>query len=144
MNYEAFNPRKHWAYVHSVLTVPISQATKGIVAVNDKGEYCGVCLADGWTHTACTTHVAIQNPMCLRKLFHEFAEYVFVTCEKQMMIGVVEASHASATRLDKHIGFKEIYRITDGYAPGVDQLILRLNKADCRFLHKDYRLQEVA
>lgn len=144
MRYEAFDACKHRVYINSVLLVPISAATRGIVAIDDKGVPCGVCLADGWTHTACTTHVAIQNPMCLRKLFHEFAEYVFVTCEKQMMIGVVESSHTDATKLDRHIGFKEIYRITDGYAPGVDQLILRLNKADCRFLHKDYRLQEVA
>ncbi len=144
MKYVAFDPHVHRVYVESVLLVPISKATRGIVAIDNEGQPCGVCLADGWTHTACTTHVAIQKPMCLRKLFSEFAEYVFVTCNKQMMIGIVESTHTKATKLDRHIGFKEIYRITDGYAPGVDQIILRLNKADCRFLHKDYRLQEVA
>jgi hypothetical protein len=144
MRYVAFDPFKHLEYVESVLSVPISKATRGVVALDDQNKPCGVCLADGWTHTACNAHLAVQNPMCLRKLFGEFAQYVFITCDKQMMIGIVEETHVRALKLDKNIGFKEIYRLKDGYAPDVDQIIMRLNKADCRFLHKDYRLQEVA
>ncbi len=144
MNYVPFDLFKHLDYVQAVLTVPISAVTRGVVALDDKNIPCGVCLADGWTDTACNAHLAIQNPMCLRKLFSEFAHYIFVTCDKAMMIGIVEASHVKALKLDKNIGFKEIYRLKDGYAAGVDQIILRLNKADCRFLAPDYRLQEVA
>lgn len=144
MRYVAFDSSKHRVYVNSVLMVPISAATRGIVAIDSSGKPCGVCLADGWTHTACNAHLAIQKPMCLRKLFHEFAHYVFITCDKQMMIGIVEDTHARALRIDKNIGFKQLYRLKDGYAAGVDQIILQLKKADCRFLHKDYRLQEVA
>ncbi len=144
MKYVAFDQGEHRRYVESVLTVPISKATRGIVAMDKKGQTVGVCLADGWTHTACNVHVSVQRPMCLRRLFNEFAGYIFVTCEKQIMIGIVEATHSRALKLNKNIGFKEIYRLEDGYAAGVDQVVMRLNKADCRFIHKDYRLQEVA
>lgn len=144
MKYVAFDPYQHLDYVRAVLTVPISTVTKGIIAIDSDNMPCAVCLADGWTHNACTVHHAIQRPMALRGLFREFAGYVFHTAGKKMMIGVVESSHEKALRLNANIGFKEIYRIKDCYADGVDQIIMQLLKEDCRFLAKEDRLNEAA
>ena len=142
MKYVAFDPYLHFDYVNSVLMVPVSPATKGIVALDSENQPCAVCLADGWTHNSATVHHAIQKPMALRGLFREFAEYVFNTCDKKIMIGLVESTHEKALHLNTNIGFKEVYRIKDGFADGVDQIILQLNKEDCRFLAK--RLKEAA
>ncbi len=144
MKYVAFDPFKHLQYVESVLMVPISKETRGIVALDSDGQPCAVILLDGWTHNAATCHIAIQKPMALRGLLTEIAEYVFNICQKQMLIGIVEGSHGKARRLNDHMGFKEIYRIKDCYAPGVDQIILQMKKADCKYLTAEQRLQEVA
>ena len=144
MKYVAFDSFKHLDYVRAVLTVPISNVTGGVVALDDLGVPVAVCLADGWTHNSCTVHHAIQKPMALRGLFREFANYVFHFGDKKMMIGIVESNHKEALRLNKHIGFKEIYRIENCYADGVDQIIMQLMKEDCRFLSKKYRLEEAA
>lgn len=144
MKFVAFNPFKHLEYVKSVLLVPISDATRGIVAVDDQNTPCAVILLDGWTHNSATCHIAVQKPMALRGLLPEVADYVFNTCQKQMLIGIVEGSHGRARRLNEHMGFKEIYRIKDCYAPGVDQLILQMKKEDCKYLPAVQRLQEVA
>lgn len=144
MKYVAFSPFKHLQYVESVLTVPINKTTRGIVAVDGSEMPCAVVLLDNWTHTAVNIHIAIQNPMALRGLFHEVGDYVFNTCQKMMIIGVTESSHKKALRLNEHAGFTEIYRIKDCYAPGVDQVIQQLKKEDCKYLTAEQRLQEVA
>lgn len=144
MKYVAFDPFKHLRYVESVLSVPISTATRGIVALDALNNPCAVILLDGWTHNAATCHIAVQKPMALRGLLTETGEYVFNVCQKQMLIGIVESSHDKARSLNEHMGFTEIYRIKDCYAPGVDQIILQMKKEDCKYLTAEQRLQEVA
>ena len=144
MRYVAFSAFKHAGYVKSHLMTPISDATRGIVAVDGLSVPCAVILLDGWTHSAATCHIAVQNPMALRGLLHELAHYVFTVCEKQMLIGITESSHEKALRLNAHMGFTEIYRIKDCYAPGVDQIILQMKKEDCKYLPAEQRIQEAA
>ena len=144
MKYVAFTPFKYLQYVEAVLTVPITKETRGIIALDSDGQPCAVILLDGWTHNAATCHIAVQKPMALRGLLTETAEYVFNTCQKQMLIGITESSHKKALRLNEHMGFTELYRIKDCYAPGVDQIILQMKKADCKYLTAEQRLQEVA
>ena len=144
MSFIAFNPVLHTNYVRSVLTVPISQVTRGIISLDKDGAPGAVILFDGWTHNAACMHIAVQKPMQLRGLMKEAAEYLFNTCKLKMLIGIVESTHTKALKLDMNIGFKELYRIKDCYADGVDQIILQLKKEDCKYLPKEERLREVA
>jgi len=61
-----------------------------------------------------------------------------------MLIGITESSHKKALRLNAHMGFTEIYRIKDCYAPGVDQIILQMKKEDCKYLPEVQREKEAA
>lgn len=139
MRYVAFNPFYHLDYVRQVLDVPVSTFTRGIVAENP--EPCGVVLLDNFTDTSASAHIAVQNPMALRELHLETFKHVFLVLNKRMLLGITPSDNMKALKLHKHLGFTEIARIKDGYAYGVDQVVLQMLREDCKYLTK---LREVA
>jgi hypothetical protein len=137
----AFHPFKHLEYVRSVLQVPISTATRGLVAIGTNGAPDGVVLLDNWSENAVMGHIAVQNPIALRELLPAAFNYVFNFCQKGMMLGCVPADVTKALKLNAHIGFKEIYRIKDGWDVGIDVVMLQMLKDDCKYVTK---IKEVA
>lgn len=140
MRLVAFDPFKHLDYARSVLTVPISDSTGGIVAIDDNGVPQGVMLLDTWAENSVIGHTAIQHPMVLREM-SEVLRYVFDTCDKGMLLGMIISNNKKSLRFHKHIGFTELYRIIDGYALGVDIVLVQLLRENCRYLND---LKEVA
>ncbi len=136
-----FNTFKHLEYVRSVLMVPISSATRGLIAIDTDGKPQGVVLLDNWTENSCMGHIAIQHPMALRKLHVEAMEFVFNTCQLGMFLGVIPADLPKSFKLNLHLGFKEIYRLKDGWDVGVDCIIVQLLKENCKYIN---RIKEVA
>jgi len=141
MKLVAFDPFKHLDYARKMLTVPISCMTKGIVALDKKGIPQGIVLLDNWAENSVMGHVAISHPMAMRQLPYEALDYVFNTCNKGMFLGIIAADNEKSWRFNTHLGFKEIYRIKDGYAKGVDYCVMQLLKEDCKHISK---IKEVA
>jgi hypothetical protein len=141
MKITGFSPFKHLEYVQTVLQVPISKATRGLVATDTNGTPVGVVLLDNWSENSVMGHIAVQSPIALRDLLPEAFSYVFNFCQKGMMLGCVPADVVKALKLNAHIGFKEIYRIKDGWDVGIDTVMLQMLKADCKYITK---IKEVA
>ena len=94
----------------------------------------GVMLGDNWTAETVQTHVGVTDPLVFKHGLHkEFANWVFGVCGRSAMLGFVPASNEKAIKIDKHFGFKEEYRIKDGYKKGVDVIIFRLDWYDCPY-----------
>ena len=125
---------RDWAWVREHNPVVLMENTKGIVAVDISkpgGERVGVCVMDSWSHNSVQVHMFIQNSMLLRHGFLEaIGNYVFNTCQKELMIGLVPDDNDAALRLNAHIGFKEMYRIEDGYMQGIDMVLLEARRED--------------
>lgn len=123
---------RDWHWVTKELPVALCEGVKGIVAVDtDTNAPVGVAVMDSWTYTTVQVHFAVMRPMVLKHGFlEEIADYVFNVCSKIKMIGLVPADNEKALKLDKHIGFKELYRLKDGYDFGVDYVIMELTRAD--------------
>ena len=136
MNYVAFNPMKHLDYVREVTQVDIGITTRGIVAENDAGKPQGVVLFDAWTKTSVNAHISIQNPMVLRGLHIEAFKYIFETCDRLMVLGIVASDNEPARRLNRHLGFTQIARIPNAVSVGVDQLVLQLLRQDCQYINQ--------
>ena len=142
MNIVAFNPFKHLEYARAVTDVAISDKTRGLVALDKKtGEPQGLVLLDNWLGNSVMSHVALQNPMAARYLEPEVMKYVFDTCGKAMMLGTVTSDNEKALKFDKHLGYKELFRIPSAHAEGVDLVVLQMLREDCRYFKK---LSEVA
>ena len=136
MKYVAFKPFLHLEYVRRVTKVDIGVSTRGIVAIDDNDKPQGVVLFDSWTSTSVNAHISIQNPMVLRGLHIEAFKYVFETCNKLMILGIVASDNAAARRLNRHFGFTQVARIPNAVDACVDQLVLQLLRQDCKYINQ--------
>lgn len=101
---------------------------RGIEAVTPEGEIKGAVGFDSWMGNAGHMHIALESPSALRVLLRPAARYFFQDCGKDVALGFLPAHNEKALKLDKHIGFREVYRIKDGAAPGDDMVLLELRK----------------
>lgn len=137
----AFNPFKHLEYARSVLQVPISASTGGIVALDANGKPQGIVLLDNWAENSVMGHVAIQHPMAMRNIPKEIMKYVFIDCDKKMFLGVIPSDNPKSFKFHKNLGFKVIHTIIDGYADGIDIILVQLLRENCKQIK---HLSEVA
>lgn len=119
---------RDWKWIHEQLPLTLAEDIRGIVAVDlDKQERVAAIVLYGWTANSVMAHVVIKNPMVLRHgLIEEFKNYVFNTCGRGIVIGVVPSDNHKALRFDSHLGFKEVYRVKDGYEVGNDMVVMEM------------------
>ncbi len=131
--------KRDWPMLTKHLPVLLCEDTQGIIAINGRGACVGACVMDSWSNTSVQVHIWIGNPMAIRHGFlHEIAEHVYVTCKRDVMIGIVPGDNAKALKFDKHIGFEEVARIKDGFNRGVDYVILEMRRENCRWLKENH------
>lgn len=111
--------------------------SQGIVAADRGGNILAVCVADSFTPDSCNVHMAIDDPFVIKHGFlHEIGTHLFDVCGRSHIFGLVPANNDRALKFDKHIGFEEVVRIPDGVRTGVDYVVLRMNKEDCRWIRE--------
>lgn len=124
-----------WNWIRARARPVRCEDSQGIVAYDDTQKIAACCVMDSFNTDSCNVHFAIDRPMVIKYGFlHEIARHVFITCNRQRMFGMVPANNEKALRLDQHIGFREVARVPDGYATGVDYVVLRMDRDTCRWL----------
>lgn len=110
--------------------------TKGITAVDANGFPAAICVVDSWSYNSCIMHIWIKNPMVLRRGFAEQV-FGFVFSEQSgrtKVLGITPADNQQALKFNQRIGFREVYRIEDGYKQGIDFVVQEINKSECRYI----------
>ena len=108
--------------------------SEGMMAYHN-GKIVAACVADSFSAVGCNVHYGIENPMVIKHGFiHKIAHHLFIERGRTVIFGLVPASNLKALKLDKHIGFVEEARLREAYDVGVDLVILRMDKASCRWL----------
>ena len=130
-----------WQWVDSRAHPMRAADTQGIVAYDDTtGKIAGIVVMDSWTQSGCQAHFAIDNPMCIRRgLFSEVAHHVHVVCGRKYIFGLIPADNDRAYKFDLKMGFKEVARVPDGYAEGVDYIVVRMSREENRWLPEELR-----
>ena len=120
--------------------------TQGIVAYEDTtGNIAGMVVMDSWTPSGCQTHIAIDNPICIRRgIFREAAYHIHVVCNRRYAFGLVPANNEAALKFDLKMGFEEVARIPEGYDVGVDYIVVRMAKENNRWLSDEFKLEKAA
>lgn len=87
-------------------------------------------------------HVGHWSPNWINRelLFHTFA-YPFLQLEVQRIFGQVAADNAAALTFDLHLGFREIARIPKVFEGGVDDVVMCMERNECRFLRRPRSMQ---
>lgn len=112
-----------------------TETTRGIVAYDpDTAETLAAFLIDGWTQTAAQVHQVILKTMVIRHgWFEEVANFMFTTAGRLKVFATVPETHAKALSLNEKLGFEQVARLEDGWAEGVDYLVLEMKRENCPF-----------
>lgn len=119
----------HWDWVAKHMKILKAPDVKGVVAVDQNGAVVGALVGEQWTPSSCHVHVAITNPMALKHgLMEEWYRYVFEVCRRGMMIGVIRSDYRKSLNFARRLGWRELYRLNDGFAKGIDFIYMQYTK----------------
>ena len=119
-----------WPWITQRIPLLLVEDTCGFVAYDAEDNSILACVIfDNFTHKTVQAHQIVERPIALKyDFFGMCMEFAFLRCNKNRIYGVVAASNKKAIRLNKRIGFKEVYRIPEGYADGTDYIVMELTK----------------
>jgi len=119
-----------WKWLSDRAKPLLCEDMRGIVAYRNYEIVAAVAI-DNWSYNSGTIHIAVEDPFVFRRGFsQEVMDYVFKTCKKGVIIGVTPGDNHKALKFNAHMGFKEIYRIKDGYKVGIDYVVTQLRKEE--------------
>lgn len=131
---QAMSKKEEFLWIQEAAECAYCDDVNGIVMYRDGDLVAGILL-ESWSHNSVTIHIRVDDPLVFK---HRFAEecfnYIFVTCERGVLIGITPSNNEQALKFNRHIGLKEIYRIRDGYDVGIDYVVQELRKEDCRYI----------
>lgn len=132
--FRALNIPLDWPWIESVLPLHRVDDTSGIVAVDlDTAANVGACIMDNWSANSVQAHIIVTNPLLLR---HGFLELITGLVYEDMgckyIYGQVPSNNTKALKLNTHMGFKEVARLKEAYADGVDYVIMEMHRDDCK------------
>jgi len=94
-----------------------------------------VVVLDGWLGSTCQIHQAsLKTTAPPRSMIRAVFKHGFRVMKRTHIFGVVNSKDESVVRLDKWLGFREIYRVPGAHIRGGDIVLLEMTPADCRWL----------
>lgn len=115
----------------------------GIKLVVD-GKLVAMTGFDYWTPNAAQIHIWLPQKLGLRGrlFFKELFHYIFVTCDKGVVLGTIPASNPACINFTRGMGFTALPSITDGWDVGVDMTISEMRRENCIWIDKQYRTKK--
>lgn len=113
------------------------QGSRGIGLERDGDLVAGI-IYEGYNFQSIWAHIAAEpGSQWLNKEYLRFCcDYPFTVCKVRFVLGYMEAANLHALRFATHLGFKEECRIREAASDGGDILILKMDKAGCRYATK--------
>lgn len=130
-----------WLWFYQRLPVDLDKTTTGVVAYDgESSEILAVAVFQDWTHTSATCHFAMDELKALPDLAKEAFTYFFEDAGREFLLTRVRSSNKACIKLvENMLGFKEVFRLEDGYMWGDDLIVHKLTKSECRFLENGKR-----
>jgi len=94
----------------------------GVVAHDETGTIMGMVGLDSWSPNGVQAHFAIPRPRCLIPLWDEVVNYL-AKYDKAVILGVTPGDNERALRVTRRLGWKELFRVKDGWSDGVDLVV---------------------
>ena len=126
-----------FAWVQERTGCVLTPHARAIQAVDASGRICGVVAYDCWTPHSVQAHMAVDYPAVWRSLLRPAFEYPFEEAGRGLVLGIIPAGNARSCALARRLGFREAYRVRDGWAVGEDLVVHELRREECRWLKKE-------
>lgn len=95
----------------------------------------GGAIYNTFTHRSINAHMAgFTKNWISRDLLWACFYYPFVQLGCEYIFGQVPDDNPRALALNHHLGYREIARIPDVYDNGAGLIVIRMRRADCRYL----------
>lgn len=129
-------PSDHYGWILRRCQLAPTPGFRAIEALDGEGRVVAMLGYDAWTENAVQMHVAIDTPkvMAAREFTHAAFAYPFLQAKKGIVYTVTPGSNEKSLRLQRGMGFKEAWRLPDGWAPGVDLVVMVMRREECRWL----------
>lgn len=127
-------PAEHYPWIAERAQLAVGAEFQALEAVNRDGRIVGMVAFDSPTPNALCMHVALEHPAAARYLILPAFKAAFVDLDRAIVYGQVLSNNPRALALDLHLGFREIARFKDCWAPGVDKIWLEMRREECRWL----------
>lgn len=142
MRFKPLETAEEWRWFKDRTSVLLCEDMQGIVALQGD-KIAAIVVFDSWTPESANVHMAIENPMAIRAgLFSEVAYHAYVKNNRKRLFGLVPSNNERALKTNAKIGFREVARVPDALATGVDYIVMRLDRDECEWLPG--RLRETA
>lgn len=129
-------PADHYGWIAERAGLTLTPAFRAFEALRE-GRIVGMVGYDGWTPNACHMHVAIDEPIAIRRLLRPAFGLVFDAQPKGLGLGVafgsVLSTNEKALALDLALGFRVVGTLKDGWAVGVDIVMLEMRREECKW-----------
>jgi hypothetical protein len=125
-----------WDWFNTHLPVLAVEDSRGIVAKRDGRPVAGF-VCDNWTTNSVQCHIVMLDPFILRRGWLETILTAAYGESRQYIYALVPGDNAKSLRFTTRIGFTEKCRLDEGFAPGVDYVIMQMKRADCPYLEEN-------
>jgi len=108
---------------------------KAIKLVDEADEIQAMAGYDFWTPNAVQMHIWIKHPEAYlsKEFIQEGFGYPF-NSGRNLVIGVTPGDNTRALEFNRKIGFRETYRVKDGWSAGTDMVIQEMRRDECRWI----------
>jgi RimJ/RimL family protein N-acetyltransferase len=113
--------------------------SNGILIEDENGGVGAAAIYDRWTHTAVEMHAYSAGPKYVFRpeFCRAMFDYPFNQQNKMLAFAVTPCDNIASIALARFLGFKEVYRIRDGWDSGTDMVIQEIRRENCRFLEQN-------
>jgi hypothetical protein len=130
-------PKEHFSWLVERTKCATTEGFRAIEAFDDRGIQ-GMVGFDYWTPNAVQMHVA-ASPAAVRSLLWPAFHYAFEQAGRGLAIGITPASNERACAFNRRCGWREAYRIKDGWTVGEDMIVFEMRRNECRFLTPEWQ-----
>lgn len=127
-----------WGWVQQQIPLVRVQDTCGMMFIDEEtNKTVGAAILDTFRNTSCHGHLIFTDNMRDKKVaLAKIAEMVYETYSCNIGYVTIAANNKKSLDLCKFLGFKHKTNFKDGYADGIDYILMELNKHDCMQLIK--------
>jgi len=127
--------------------IPKSTDFQALGRENKELALIGVVGYNGFCGKVCSIHVAGDGNWVSPELLWAAFDYPFNQLGLNHIFGAVAGDNRKAQIFDQHLGFRLLSKIPDGWDTGVDLMIYKMSKKDCKWSAKSLsaaKLKEAA
>lgn len=127
-----------WKFLHvRGVQVARSDDFQALGRLGDSGALIGVVGYNGFNGQIACIHSAGDGHWVSREFILATFDYPFRQLKLKYLIAPVASNNFKALKFDRRMGFQDWATLPDGFAEGIDIILLRMERSQCRWIRPE-------